>query len=150
MPGATGQANGEACVLWAVCMNGVPPLLGLLVRAPLCLVITAILLGGCTTVQTNSYGQAPIVNDVGNPGQDHRPGHIQILYAEPKRDYESLGTFSVRKYKPGWSDPTVSDAIPELKQAALGLGGQAVIIRSTSSNGYTRFITIEGEAIRWR
>ena len=132
-------------------MNGIPLPKRFFVRLPI-LIFTASLLAltGCTTVQTNSYGQSPVVNESENPGQDHRPGHIHILYAEPKRDYESLGTFSVRKYKPGWSDPTVSDAIPELKEAALGLGGQAVIIRSTSSNGYTRFITIEGEAIRWR
>ena len=107
-------------------------------------------LAGCTTVQTNSFGSAPVVSEVGRPGQAAAHGQIQVLYAEPRRDYESLGTFSVKKYKPGWSDPTVSDAIPELKTAAANLGADAVIIRDTKSNGYSRFITIEGEAIRWR
>lgn len=108
------------------------------------------LLSGCTTVQTNSFSSAPVVSDMGHPGQVAATGQIQVLYAEPRRDYESLGTFSVKKYKPGWSDPTVSDAIPELRSAAAQLRADAVIIRHSQSNGYSRFITIEGEAIRWR
>lgn len=107
-------------------------------------------LSGCTTVQTHSFGNAPVVSDYGRPGQAAVYGQIQILYSEPRRDYDSLGTFSVKKYKPGWSDPTVSDALPELRSAASQLGADAVIIRDTKSNGYNRFITIEGEAIRWR
>lgn len=119
-------------------------------RTLLVVSIAALSLTACTTVQTHSFGNAPVVSQVGSPGQSASPSQIQILYAEPRKDYESLGTFSVKKYKPGWSDPTVSDAIPELRSAASQLGADAVIIRDTKSNGYDRFITIEGEAIRWR
>jgi hypothetical protein len=107
-------------------------------------------LSGCTSVQTNSFGSEPVVTEVGHPGQRASYGRIQVLYSEPHRDYDSLGVFSVKKYKPGWSDPTVSDAMPEPREAAAGLGADAVIIRSTQSNGYSRYLTIEGEAIRWR
>lgn len=106
-------------------------------------------LAGCTTVQTHNFGSAPVVNATNNPGQQRAAGNIQILYAEPRKDYNSIGTFSVRKYKPGWSDPTVSDAIPELRQAASKLGADAVIVRRVTSHE-TRFTTIEGEAIQWR
>lgn len=117
---------------------------------PIIAAVIALSLAGCTTVQTNSFNTAPVVSDMGRPGQVAATGQIQVLFAEPRRDYESLGTFSVKKYKPGWSDPTVSDAVPDLKAAAGKLGADAVIIRDTKSNGYSRFITIEGEAIRWR
>ena len=112
------------------------------------LLATTLLSTSCTTVQTHSFGSAPVVTKAGQPGQMAYRGNIQILYAEPRRDYHSLGTFSVRKYKPGWSDPTVTDALPELRQSASQLGADAVIIRHTTTQN-TRFITIEGEAIKW-
>ena len=115
---------------------------------PLTLVLSFALCG-CTTVQTHSFEGASVVSETGNRGQSRmQNNNIQILYSEPRRDFESLGTFSVRKYKPGFSDPTVSDAIPELREAAGRLGADAVIIRRTTSHE-TRFTTIEGEAIRW-
>lgn len=116
----------------------------------LVLLCSMLALSACTTVQTHSFGSAPVVSDMGRSGQQAQHGNIQILYSEPRNDFESLGTFSVKKYKPGFSDPTVTDAIPELRAAAGGLGADAVIIRHTQSNGYSRYITIEGEAIRWR
>lgn len=110
-----------------------------------------VLLSGCTTVQTNSFSSAPVVNEsAGRSGQLPARNGVQILYSEPKNDYESIGTFSVRKYKPGWSDPTVMDALAELKQAGRNLGADAVIIRHVSTGQNTRFTTIEGEAIKWR
>lgn len=105
-------------------------------------------LSGCTTVQTHSFGNASVSNASGHAGQRSVVGNIQVLYAEPHHDYDTLGTFSVRKYKPGFSDPTVSDAIPELQEAAGQLGADAVIVRRAEPNG-ARIITIEGEAIRW-
>ena len=106
----------------------------------------------CTTVQTYDYGVSSVPSNTSHsysPPATPQPGQIQILYAQPQQAYNSLGMFSVRKYKPGWSDPTVSDAIPELRQAAQRLGADAVIIRNVQSQN-TRITTIEGEAIRWR
>ena len=112
-------------------------------------ILAVLALSACTTVQTHSFGSAPVSNHQGRGGQVAAPGRIQVLYAEPRQNYETLGSFSVKKYKPGFSDPTVSDALPELRSAAAQLGADAVIIRSNQSNGYSRYITIEGEAIRW-
>lgn len=116
------------------------------------LLITSIVLittSGCTTVQTHSYANAPIVNDIYKGGQKSEIGNIQILYSEPRKNYESIGVFSVKKYKPGFSEPTVADAINELKDAGKNLGANAVIIRNVTPHNGTRFTTIEGEAIRW-
>lgn len=81
-----------------------------------------LLMSGCTSVQTHSYSTAPVVNDSYRAGQRAISGNIQILYSEPRQNYESIGVFSVRKYKPGFSDPTVSDAVEELKEAGRKLG----------------------------
>jgi hypothetical protein len=115
------------------------------------LLITSILIAisGCTTVQTHSYANAPVVNDTYKGGQKAAVGNVQILYSEPHKNYESIGIFSVKKYKPGFSDPTVADAIEELKEAGKNLGANAVIIRKVTTHNGTRFTTIEGEAIRW-
>ena len=119
----------------------------------LSLLISLVTLGlaGCTTVQTYGYGSSSVSNNSYASSSTERPqaGRIQILYSAPQQAYDSLGTFSVRKYKPGWSDPTISDAIPELQAAARRMGADAVIIRSSTTRD-TRFNTIEGEAIRWR
>ena len=113
--------------------------------------LVAVGLAGCTTVQTYGYGASSVPSNSYSSNQSQRPqaGRIQILYSAPQQAYDSLGTFSVRKYKPGWSDPTISDAIPELQAAARRMGADAVIIRSSTTRD-TRFNTIEGEAIRWR
>jgi hypothetical protein len=115
--------------------------------------ITSIILintSGCTTVQTHSYANAPVVNDMYKGGQKASVDNVQILYSEPRKNYESIGVFSIKKYKPGFTDPTVSDAIDELKEAGRNLGASAVIIRNVTTHNGTRFTTIEGEAIRWR
>lgn len=106
---------------------------------------------GCTTVQTHSFGGSSIQNDMGYSGQQRASlENIQILYSDPRRDYETVGTFSVKRYKPAFSDPTVSDALEQLRQSAYELNADAVIIRSTNTPYGQRIIIIEGEAIRWR
>ncbi len=111
--------------------------------------LISIIISGCTTVQTHSYSNAPVVNDMYKSGQKAAIGNVQILYSEPRKNYESIGVFSVKKYKPGFSEPTVADAIEELKEAGKNLGASAVIIRKVTPHNGTRFTTIEGEAIRW-
>lgn len=111
---------------------------------------TLFFISGCTTVQTHSYSNAPVINDSYKSGQKSSIGNIQILYSEPRKNYESIGVFSVKKYKPGFSDPTVSDAIDELKEAGSKLSAHAIIIRKVTTPDGKRFTTIEGEAIRWR
>lgn len=75
-------------------------------------------------------------------------GHVDVLYSEPKRPFENVGAVSAKRYKPGWSDPTVTDALPQLRAAAAQLGADAVIVRSSRTNN-DRHIVVEGEAIRY-
>ncbi|MEP6908261.1 MAG: hypothetical protein ABI858_09815 [Pseudoxanthomonas sp.] len=98
-----------------------------------------ILLAGCS-----SYQVVPTTNSV--PGT--RSGQVDVLYSTPPRPYISVGTVSATRYKPGWTDPSVSDALPELRAAAAKVNADAVIVRSSRSNN-DRHIVVEGEAIRY-
>ncbi|MGH6742991.1 MAG: hypothetical protein ACREDY_28865, partial [Bradyrhizobium sp.] len=60
-----------------------------------------------------------------------------------------VGVVSVNKYKPGWTDPTVSDAAEAIQQAGASAGADAVIVRSARSLN-DRHIVVEGEAIRYQ
>lgn len=72
---------------------------------------------------------------------------MQILYSPPQRAYTSIGIVSANRYKLGWTDPAVSDAIPRLQAAGAEIGADAVIVRSDRSNN-DWYIVIEGEAIK--
>ena len=61
-------------------------------------------LSACSTTQIYS-----------NPGTAMAPtsaGQVAVYYSYPQRPYEVIGVVSAKRYKPGWTDPTVSDAIP--------------------------------------
>jgi hypothetical protein len=113
-------------------------------KLSLCLCLgSPLLLSACSTMQANPYVNNPV------PLQASASSKVDVLYSVPQRAYTSIGTVSAKRYKPGWSDPTVSDAIPQLREAAAQIGADAVIVRSTISGHGTRFITVEGEAIRY-
>lgn len=106
--------------------------------------IAAILtLAGCSTMQATPYVNSAPTYAASQSGQ------VDVLYSVPQRPYSSIGTVSAKRYKPGWSDPTVSDAIPQLRAAAAQLGADGVIVRGSVPGGGTRFITVEGEAIKY-
>lgn len=75
-------------------------------------------------------------------------GVVQVFYSYPTRPYEVIGVVSAKRYKPGWTDPTVSDAIPQLKAAGQQLGAHAVVVRGSRSNN-DRHTVVEAEAIRF-
>lgn len=102
-----------------------------------CLAFT---LGACTTYQ---------VTPTTNAAPGSRSGVVDVLFAPPARPYTSVGIVSARKYKPGFVDPTTSDAIPQLQAAGAQVGADAVIVRSSRANDGRRLITVEGEAIRY-
>lgn len=106
----------------------------------LAIVVTVGLLAGCGSYQThrNSATTYAATNASG----------VQVLYSPPQRSYESIGIVSAKHYKPGWTDPTVSDAIPELQAAGAAIGADAVIIRNDRSLN-DRHVVVEGEAIRF-
>ena len=95
------------------------------------------LLAGCSTTQVT-----PTANSV--PGS--RTGAVDVLYSTPSRPYRSIGIVSAKRYKPGWTDPTTSDAVPQLRAAGAQLGADAVIVRGSRSNN-DRHVVVEGEAI---
>lgn len=75
-------------------------------------------------------------------------GVVQVLYSYPTRPYEVIGVVSAKRYKPGWTDPTVSDAIPQLREAGMKLGADAVVVRSSRSNN-DRHTVVEAEAVKY-
>lgn len=87
-----------------------------------------------------------------NPGSAYAAvagSQVAILYSAPQQPYDVLGVVSATKYKPGWTDPSVGDAIPQLQKAGAQLGADAVLVRSSRSNN-DRHTVVEGEAIRYR
>lgn len=104
--------------------------------------IFAISLAGCSTTQVYSNAPAGVMPGTNTTGQ------IAVLYSNPTRPYEVLGVVSANRYKPGWTDPTISDAIPQLRAAGLQLGADAIVVRSSRSLN-DRHTDVEAEAIRY-
>lgn len=100
----------------------------------------AVTLSGCSTYQAHRNSPTAYSPTVATS--------VQVLYSPPTRSYESIGIVSAKRYKPGWSDPTVNDAIPQLQAAGAELGANAVIVRSDRSNN-DRHVVVEAEAIRY-
>jgi len=102
----------------------------------------SLLLAGCSSTQV--YSNYP----AGNAPAAANAGHVAVIYSYPQRPYDVIGVVSAKRYKPGWSDPTVSDAIPQLQAAGAQLGADAVVVRSSRSNN-DRHTVVEAEAIRY-
>lgn len=105
----------------------------------LSIVILLLSLAGCS-----SYQVTPITNS--QPGQ--HSGQVDVLFSNPTRPYKTVGMVSATKWKPGWTDPTISDAMGEIRAAGAQVGADAVIVRSSRSNN-DRHIVVECEAIRY-
>lgn len=106
----------------------------------LVLLVAILAAAGCSTYQVHS-----------NTGTAYAPSaasSVQVLYSVPQRPYEAIGIVSAKRYKPGWTDPTISDAIPQLQAAGAQLGADAVIVRSDRSRN-DRHVVVEAEAIRY-
>lgn len=96
--------------------------------------------GGCT-----SYQVTPVTNSA--PGT--RSGAVDVLFTNPTRPFETIGMVSAKRYKPGFSDPTVSDAIEQIRAAGRQVGADGVIVRSHNAPRDRRIVHVEGEAIRY-
>ena len=99
-------------------------------------------LAACSTTQI--YDNRPVGVATTAPAN----GVVQVLYSYPTRPYEVIGVVSAKRYKPGWTDPSVSDAIPQLQAAGAQIGANAVIVRSDRALN-DRHIVVEAEAIRY-
>lgn len=105
-------------------------------------VLAAFSITGCSSTQIYSNAPAGVTPGTNTSGQ------VAVIYSYPTRPYEVLGVVSAKRYKPGWTDPTVSDAIPQLRAAGAQLGADAVVVRSSRSNN-DRHTVVEAEAIRY-
>ena len=75
---------------------------------------------------------------------------IQVLFDNPKTPYKTLGFVDYDFYHPGWASPTISEALPSLKEKVHKVGGDAVIVRSTTAGlGLERNLRIVGDVIRF-
>lgn len=106
------------------------------------IVAAAFAMAGCSSTQI--YSNYP----TGNAPAAANAGHVAVIYSYPTRPYDVIGVVSAKKYKPGWTDPTVSDAIPQLQAAGAQLGADAVVVRSSRSMN-DRHTVVEAEAIRY-
>jgi len=92
---------------------------------------------GCSTMQYTANPQAG--SDAG----------VQVLYAYPDAQYDNLGVIDFEFYQPGWREPTVTDALPKLKEKVAEVGGNALIVRNQRIGRFNaRYITISAEALR--
>lgn len=100
----------------------------------------ACVIAACSTYQVHSNMEGTLPPTTA--------AHVQVLYSPPQSAYESIGIVSATRYKPGWTDPTVADAVPQLQAAGAALGADAVIIHSERSHN-DRHVVVEAEAIRF-
>jgi hypothetical protein len=87
-----------------------------------------------------------------NPGAAYgatSASQVAVFYSPPQQAYDVIGVVSADRWKPGFTDPSVADALPQLRAAAAQLGADAVIVRASRSNN-DRHTVVEGEAIRYR
>lgn len=73
---------------------------------------------------------------------------VRVLYEYPAdAKYRTLGTVDAYVYRPGWSAPTASDAMPKLLEKAASAGGNALIVRSSQVGQFDRSINVTAEVI---
>ena len=99
--------------------------------------ILILVLAGCSTMQFTPNPSA---------GQGHG---VQVLYEYPPRsNFRSLGVIDFNYYQPGFREPTVTDALPELKAKVMAAGGNALIVRNQKiGRNNNRFITVSAEVL---
>ena len=104
-------------------------------------VAVACALSACTTTKVTGVGLPSAPSAASS--------RVDVFLSPPQRDYEVIGIVSATKWKPGWTDPSVGDAVPQLQDAARKLGADGVIVRSSRSNN-DRHVVVEAEAIRYK
>lgn len=97
----------------------------------LCLAVT-----GCSTMQYTPNAQGNSYSDV------------QVLYDYPQTKFRNLGIIDFDFYQPGFRQPSVTDALPKLKDKVRQIGGNALIVRNQRiGQNNNRFIAISAEVL---
>jgi len=103
----------------------------------------ALFLTACAATRLNY-----LPNPIPAVQMNKNPQDIVIMYDGSGRPYDVLGLIDCSRYQPGFSDPTLSDVLPEVKFKASQVGGDAVIIRRNVAGN--RAISVAAEVIRYR
>jgi hypothetical protein len=91
---------------------------------------------GCSTMQYTA-----------NPQGGSADG-VRVLYDYPSDKFKNLGVIDFDYYRPGWREPSVTDALPKLKAKVRSVGGNALIVRNQRVGRFNnRFITISAEVL---
>lgn len=73
---------------------------------------------------------------------------VRVLYDYPSAAFTNLGVIDFDYYKPGFREPTVTDALPKLKAKVASVGGNAVIIRNQKiGRNNNRYVTVSAEVL---
>jgi hypothetical protein len=76
-------------------------------------------------------------------------GGGDVLFEYPKGQYTNLGLVDVGYYRPGWTAPTLTDALPKVREQVHALGGNAFIIRGQRPGQVaSRSIIVSAEVLR--
>lgn len=95
-------------------------------------------LTGCSTMQYTANPQ----------GNSYSNSDVQVLYDYPSTQFKSLGVIDFDYYQPGFREPTVTDALPKLKDKVREVGGNALIVRNQRIGQFNnRYITVSTEVL---
>jgi hypothetical protein len=100
----------------------------------------AILIGGLPGCSTMQY--TPNLTSSGM-------ADVQVLYDYPRTPYDNLGIVDFDFYRPGFRQPTLTDALDDLKSKVRAVGGNALIVRDQRiGQQNNRFLHISAEVLR--
>lgn len=71
-----------------------------------------------------------------------------VFFEYPKTAYTNLGLIDVDYYRPGFSAPTLTDAIPKVRDQVHAMGGNAFIVRNHYVGEWNRSIIVSVEVLR--
>jgi hypothetical protein len=76
-------------------------------------------------------------------------GDVQVLFEYPKDGrYANLGLIDVDYYRPGFTVPSLTEAMPKVVDQVHAMGGNAVIVRNHYAGQFARSIIVSAEVLR--
>lgn len=76
-------------------------------------------------------------------------GGVDVMFEYPRSgSYTNLGLIDVNYYRPGFSQPSLTEAMPKVLDQARAMGGNAVIIRNHYPGEWQRSIIVSAEVLR--
>lgn len=74
---------------------------------------------------------------------------VLVMFEYPKDGrYTNLGLIDVNYYRPGWTQPSMEEAMPKVVEQAQAMGGNAVIVRNHYPGQWARSIIVSAEVLR--